>query len=66
VKRRLLCECDCNDDGTVAINEVQGLSAVFLGTQSLDYCPFADANLDGAISIEELQRAINLYLGGCP
>lgn len=66
VKRTDGCALDCDGDGTVAINEVQGVAAIFLDMQGLASCPPADVSGDGIVSIQEVQQAANEYLRGCP
>jgi hypothetical protein len=64
--REQACSCDCDEDGLVSIREVQGIAAIYLDMQSLLHCPGADRGGDGSVSIQELQRAANEYLRGCP
>jgi hypothetical protein len=50
----------------VSIADVQTIAAIYLDIRPLLHCPHADASGDGSISIQELQRAANEYLRGCP
>lgn len=60
------CPCDCNRDGTVAINEV--ITAVNIGqeTLALSACPAADTNGNGAVAINEIILGVGAGLNGCP
>jgi cysteine-rich repeat protein len=59
------CAGDCDDNGTVAINEhVRGVS-IALGMQPLSACVVLDTSGDGRVSIDELIRAVNAALNGC-
>ncbi|MFQ5667679.1 MAG: ThuA domain-containing protein [Candidatus Binatia bacterium] len=50
----------------VEIDElVRGVS-IALGDQSLEACTAVDANRDGAVTIEELVRSVNIALTACP
>jgi len=53
---------DCNDDGTVSIDEVQKCINCFLGIEN-DCCDKCDVNSNGQVTIDEVQKAINAFLG---
>jgi hypothetical protein len=60
------CAGDCNQDGSVTVDElIKGVN-IALGTTSVDACSSFDANGDGAVTINELIAAVNRALNGCP
>ena len=59
------CCGDCNEDGSVTVNEVVTGVNIALGSLAVDQCPPFDANADGTIAINELVKAINAALFGC-
>ncbi len=61
------CVGDCNDAGTVTIDELLAMVNVALGTIPTSACPAGDRNQDGAITVEEIITAVNVALngGGC-
>ncbi len=59
------CVGDCNDDGSVGINElIRGVS-IALGRQAVGECPSFDRNGDGQVSVGELVTAVGRALNGC-
>ena len=59
------CAGDCNQDGSVTVDElIKGVN-IALGTTSVDACPSADTNDDGAVTINELIASVNRALTGC-
>jgi len=68
------CAGDCNGDGTVAIGELVVLVNISLGTADISLCPAGDVaggppdgmGPDGQITVDELIRAVNDALNGCP
>jgi len=59
------CSGDCNNDGTVAINELIIGVNIALGSTPASQCPAFDANGDGQVVISELISAVNAALNGC-
>jgi len=59
------CTGDCNQDGTVAIDELIKAVNIALGGAALDVCTAADRNGNGTVTIDELLAAVNAALGGC-
>lgn len=60
------CGGDCNDNGSVAINElVLGVNSA-LGTAQFSQCTAFDTDDSDSISIAELVAAVNNALRGCP
>lgn len=53
---------DCNNDGTVAINEVVRCSNIYLETQALALCPPCDRLGDGLVTIDDVVGSSNCYL----
>ena len=64
------CVGDCNDDNSVAINELITCVNIALGSSAVTACPSCDANDDGSVAINELISAVNAALlpscGGTP
>jgi len=59
------CVGDCDQRGTVTVDElVKGVN-IALGTTSVDVCPSFDTNGDGVVTINELIAAVNRALSGC-
>ena len=59
------CVGDCNDDGSVGIDElVRGVN-IALGDSAATSCAALDADGSGSVTIEELLRAVNAALSGC-
>jgi uncharacterized repeat protein (TIGR01451 family) len=59
------CVGDCNDDGTVAVNELITGVNIALGTAALGACPSFDMSGDGMVAVNELITAVNNALSGC-
>ena len=59
------CVGDCNDDNTVAINELITCVNIALGSSAVATCPSCDASGDGSVAINELIAAVNAALNGC-
>jgi hypothetical protein len=59
------CAGDCNDDGTVTVDEILTMVSIALGNAHVDVCLAGDANGDGMVSIDEILRAVNNALNGC-
>jgi len=60
------CEADCDDDGAISVAELITAVNILLGSAELETCPGLDGNADGLASIDELVRAVNGALSGCP
>ena len=59
------CVGDCDEDGTVAIDELVKAVNIALGSAAVSVCPAADRNGNGMVTIDELLAAVNAALGGC-
>jgi hypothetical protein len=59
------CVGDCNDDGTVSVNELVSGVAMSLGSRPLSGCPAFDANGNQQVTIDELLGGVNNALRGC-
>jgi hypothetical protein len=57
---------DCNFDQSVRVEELILMVNVALGAASLDACDEADADRDGAVSVNELVGAVRAALRGVP
>jgi len=60
------CLGDCDDSGSVAINELITGVNIALGTMSLGQCTAFDIAQSGAVDIDELITGVNNSLNGCP
>jgi hypothetical protein len=63
---RPFCLGDCNDDRSVAVNELVTLVNISLGALNLVACVPGNENADLQIAVNELVRAVNGALSGCP
>jgi hypothetical protein len=61
-----VCVGDCNDDGSVSVDELIIGVNIVLGSASIDDCPSFDQNKDGVVTVDELIVAVNNALTGCP
>ena len=59
------CIGDCNNDGTVAVDDLLTLVNVALGTLDVSACTEGDANNDHQITIDDILAAVNNALSGC-
>src|SRR5690606_24598087 len=59
------CVGDCNDDGTVAINELISGGNIALGSAALSTCEVFDASGNGTVEIAGLIQAVCRALNGC-
>ena len=59
------CPGDCNLNGTVAVNELVSGVNVSLGQSSLALCVVSDPSGNGAVTVDELIRAVRGALDGC-
>ena len=60
------CVGDCNDSGTVTIEELITGVNIALGTAAIVTCPAFDSNDSGTVTIEELIAGVSSALNGCP
>lgn len=59
------CPGDCNQDGSVELDELVRGVRIALGTEPVADCPELDIDLDGRISVDELVSAVERSLDGC-
>lgn len=57
---------DCNNDGTVTVDELLAGINIVLGQTALDTCDASDANHDGTVTIHEVVSAVKNALTECP
>jgi YVTN family beta-propeller protein len=60
------CTGDCDDNGTVNINELISGVNITLGNRPLEICMAFDNDQSGTVTISELIQAVNNVLDGCP
>jgi len=60
------CVGDCDEDGSVTVDElVKGVN-IALGNLEVSECPAFDKNGDGSVTVDELVTGVNNALNGCP
>jgi alpha-L-fucosidase len=59
------CTADCDDGGTVTVDELLRAVSVALGSAALDACATADRNGDGDVTADELVAGVAVALQGC-
>jgi len=59
------CAGDCDLDGAVEVADAVTAVGVSLETRSLALCLAADPNGDGAVTVDEIVRAVRGALDGC-
>jgi hypothetical protein len=64
--RAFACVGDCNEDGSVTIDELILCTDIALRAGSVETCPLADANEDDRLAIDEIVQAVDNTLNGCP
>lgn len=60
------CIGDCNEDGTVAVNELVTSVDITIGSRDLVSCPSLDSDADGTGAVNDLLVAVDNALNGCP
>jgi hypothetical protein len=60
------CPGDCNDNGTVTVDELVVGVNIALDRATVERCASLDANDDGHVMVNEIITAVNALLGGCP
>jgi hypothetical protein len=63
--RSQACVGDCDNSGSVTVDEIVTMVNIALGSQSVDNCPNADANGDRNVTVDEIVTAIQNALMGC-
>lgn len=59
------CPGDCDDSGSVAVNEVVTGVNIALGSMPMEMCPQVDRGPDGHVTIDELVEAVTAMIKGC-
>lgn len=59
------CLGDCNDDGSVTVDEILTGVNIALGASSVAACGAMDDNGDGQVTVDEILISITKALGGC-
>ena len=60
------CVGDCNDGGSVSVDElVRGVN-ITLGTSDVSSCASFDVDSSNSVTVDELVQAVNAVLRGCP
>jgi hypothetical protein len=60
------CVGDCDDDGSVTINEIVLGVSIALGAQPLEGCLAFDRNGNHTVDVDELVAAVGVAQNGCP
>jgi alpha-L-fucosidase len=59
------CIADCDDGGSVTVDELLKAVSIALGGSSIDACATADRNGDGSVTADELVAGVAVALHGC-
>jgi hypothetical protein len=59
------CIGDCNDDGSVTVDQILTMVNIALGNTPVTTCEAGDANHDNEITVDEILTAVNNALNGC-
>lgn len=59
------CRGDCNEDGTVLVNELIIGVRILLESEDLAACPAMDGDRDTAVTVNELVAGVRSALAGC-
>lgn len=59
------CVGDCNEDGSVTVDEITTLANVALGKVDMHDCMRGDLNHDGRCTVDEVVAAVNSALRAC-
>jgi len=59
------CLGDCDDSGSVSVDEILTAINIALGAIALGACPQADRNGDESVSVDELVAIVDAALRGC-
>ena len=59
------CPGDCDGNADITVDELVRGIAIALGSQPIDDCRNLDRNNDGAVTIDELTRAVRTLFDGC-
>jgi hypothetical protein len=62
----ITCVGDCDNDGTVTVDELVSGINIALGLRPIGDCPRFDGGGDGQVTVDEILEATNNALGGCP
>ncbi len=60
------CVGDCDDSAAVTVDELIAGVDIGLGRRPLDGCSVFDDSGDGMVTVDEILRAVNSALNGCP
>ena len=59
------CRGDCNEDGTVAVDDLLQLVGIAISDMPLSRCEIGDEDGDGEITVHEIIPAVYEALTGC-
>jgi hypothetical protein len=57
---------DCSSDFRVLVDEVLRCVTMAIAIGGAATCPGCDGNMDGMVTVDEIVRAVNAALNGCP
>jgi hypothetical protein len=60
------CVGDCDDSGSVTVDELVVMVDIALGTLDIESCAGGGANADGQVTVDEIVTGVNALLDGCP
>jgi len=59
------CACDCNNSGTVTVDEIIRGVNIAVGSEAVDLCQSLDRNHDNQVDESDLMQAVSDALEGC-
>jgi hypothetical protein len=59
------CVGDCNDDGSITVDEILTMVNIALGNADISECEPGDADHNGQITVDEILAAVDEALNGC-
>ncbi len=62
----VMCPGDCNTDGSVRVDELVTCVTIALGMTPASTCRAADVSGNEIVSVDEIVRAVDMTLDGCP
>ena len=60
------CVGNCKGSGTVTVDDIITMVNIALGSADISACTAGDANSDHQITLDEILKAVNNALNGCP
>jgi hypothetical protein len=61
-----VCPGDCDENGSVTVDEIVRLVTIALGSLGIENCPAADIDGSQSVTVDEIVTAVTNALNGCP